>query len=45
MRRMFFMSFLEKFGQKNTIVLIAVKLALPTAPLVIAGTVDVHDAA
>ena len=45
MRRMFFMGFFKKLSQENTIFLIAVKLALPTAPLVIAGTVDIHDPA
>lgn len=45
MGRMLFMSLLKKLGQENTILLIADKLALPTTPLVIAGTVDVHDPA
>ncbi len=45
MRRMFFMSLFKKLRQENTILLVAVKLALTATPLVIAGTVDVHDPA
>ena len=39
------MSLLAKLGQKNTILLITVKLSLPMTPLVITGSVDVHDPA
>ena len=45
MRRMFFVGLLKKLSQENPIFLIAVKLALPTAPLVITGAIDVHDPA
>ena len=44
-RRMFFMSLLKKPRQENAILLVAVNLTLTATPLVIAGTVDVHDSA
>ena len=45
MRRMLFMRLLEKLGQENTVLFITVQFALSAAPLVVAGTIDVHDLA
>ena len=43
--RMLFVRFLKEFSQENAILFVAVWLAFPAAPFVIAGSVDVHDPA
>ena len=44
-RRVFFMCFQEKFGQENTIFLIAIRLSFSASPFVVSGSIDIHDPA